>query len=82
MDAMDIFATVYPGLAYRKEAVVNWDPVDKTVLANEQIDADGRSWRSGAIAEQKKLRQWFFRITCFADELLKDLDTLDGWPEK
>ena len=78
-----IFLQLYnSGLAYRKEAVVNWDPVDKTVLANEQIDADGRSWRSGAIAEQKKLRQWFFRITCFADELLKDLDTLDGWPEK
>ena len=78
-----IFLQFYnSGLAYRKEAVVNWDPVDKTVLANEQIDSEGRSWRSGAVAEQRKLRQWFFRITYFADELLRDLDELDGWPEK
>ncbi|KAI9173243.1 Leucyl-tRNA synthetase, mitochondrial [Blastocladiella emersonii ATCC 22665] len=67
------------GLAYRKEAVVNWDPVDKTVLANEQVDADGRSWRSGALVEKKKLNQWFLRITDFADDLLAGLDKLD-WP--
>jgi leucyl-tRNA synthetase len=55
------------GLAYQKEAVVNWDPVDKTVLANEQVDPDGKSWRSGAIVERKKLRQWFFKVTELAD---------------
>ena len=70
------------GLAYRKEATVNWDPVDQTVLANEQVDADGRSWRSGAIVEKRKLRQWFLKITAVADELLDDLATLDGWPER
>ena len=70
------------GLAYRAEAVVNWDPVDCTVLANEQIDADGRSWRSGAVAERKRLNQWFFRITDYADELLSGLDTLEQWPEQ
>jgi leucyl-tRNA synthetase len=62
------------GLAYRKEAVVNWDPVDKTVLANEQVDAEGRSWRSGAIVEQRLLNQWFLKITDYADRLLDDLD--------
>jgi len=70
------------GLAYRKEATVNWDPVDQTVLANEQVDADGRSWRSGALVEKRKLRQWFLKITAVADELLDDLDCLGGWPER
>lgn len=55
------------GLAYQKEAVVNWDPVDKTVLANEQVDPEGKSWRSGALVERKKLKQWFFKVTEFAD---------------
>lgn len=55
------------GLAYQKEAVVNWDPVDKTVLANEQVDNEGKSWRSGAIVERKKLRQWFFKVTDFTE---------------
>ena len=69
------------GLAYQKTAKVNWDPVDQTVLANEQV-IDGKGWRSGAEVEQKELRQWFFRITDYAEELLEGLDTLDGWPEK
>jgi leucyl-tRNA synthetase len=70
------------GLAYQKEAAVNWDPVDQTVLANEQVDSEGRSWRSGAIVERKLLRQWFFKITDYAEELLADLDKLSGWPDK
>ena len=70
------------GLAYRKEASVNWDPIDKTVLANEQVDADGKSWRSGAVVEKKELKQWFLKITKYADDLIKDLDELNGWPEK
>ncbi|MEH2138167.1 leucine--tRNA ligase [Nostoc sp.] len=70
------------GLAYQKEAAVNWDPIDQTVLANEQVDNEGRSWRSGAIVERKLLRQWFFKITNYADELLNDLDKLTGWPER
>ena len=69
-------------LAYRKEATVNWDPIDQTVLANEQVDADGRSWRSGALVEKRKLRQWFLKITAVADELLDDLEHLQGWPER
>lgn len=69
------------GLAYRKESMVNWDPVDHTVLANEQV-VDGRGWRSGAIVERRKLNQWFLKITDFADDLLKGLDTLERWPEK
>ncbi len=69
------------GLAYRKEAFVNWDPIDHTVLANEQV-IDGRGWRSGALVERRKLSQWFLRITAYADELLAGLDTLPGWPEK
>ena len=69
------------GLAYRKEGVVNWDPVDMTVLANEQV-IDGRGWRSDAPVERKKLTQWFLRITDYADELLEGLKTLDRWPEK
>ena len=69
------------GLVYRKESYVNWDPVDKTVLANEQV-IDGKGWRSGAIVERKKLNQWFFKITKFSKELLESLDTLDNWPDK
>ena len=69
------------GLIYRKKAKVNWDPVDQTVLANEQV-IDGRGWRSGALVEQRELTQWFFKITDFADELLTSLQGLDRWPEK
>ncbi|MBB3936318.1 leucine--tRNA ligase [Aureimonas phyllosphaerae] len=69
------------GLAYRRKSKVNWDPVDQTVLANEQV-IDGRGWRSGAEVEQRELTQWFFRITHYADDLLKALDDLPGWPEK
>ncbi len=69
------------GLAYKKEGWVNWDPVDQTVLANEQV-IDGRGWRSGAPVERRKLSQWFFKITAFADELLAALDGLERWPEK
>ncbi|MEM9509680.1 MAG: leucine--tRNA ligase [Cyanobacteria bacterium P01_E01_bin.35] len=69
-------------LAYQKEAAVNWDPIDQTVLANEQVDSDGRSWRSGAIVERKLLKQWFFKITDYAEKLLQDLDQLEGWPER
>ena len=68
-------------LAYRKEAWVNWDPVDNTVLANEQV-IEGRGWRTGALVERRKLTQWNLKITHFADELLSRLDTLDRWPEK
>ncbi len=70
------------GLAYQKEATVNWDPIDQTVLANEQVDSDGRSWRSGAKVEKRKLRQWFFKITDYAEQLLQDLDQLTHWPER
>ncbi|MGK7872393.1 MAG: leucine--tRNA ligase [Xenococcaceae cyanobacterium] len=70
------------GLAYQKEAAVNWDPVDQTVLANEQVDNEGRSWRSGAIVERKLLRQWFLKITDYAEQLLNDLEKLSGWPER
>jgi leucyl-tRNA synthetase len=70
------------GLVYRKEAVVNWDPVDNTVLANEQV-VDGRGWRSGAIVEKRKLNQWFLRITDYADDLIEGLKELEGrWPDK
>jgi leucyl-tRNA synthetase len=69
------------GLVYRKEAQVNWDPVDMTVLANEQV-IDGRGWRSDAVVEKRKLTQWFLRITDYADALLEGLKTLDRWPEK
>jgi len=69
------------GLAYRKETWVNWDPVDQTVLANEQV-IDGRGWRSGAVVEKRKLPQWMFRITAYADELLSALEGLARWPEK
>ncbi|KIV89221.1 leucine-tRNA ligase [Exophiala mesophila] len=81
-----IFLKLYSkGLAYQAEALVNYDPVDKTVLANEQVDSQGRSWRSGALVQQMKLRQWFFRITSFKEFLLKDLDYLgqnDKWPSR
>ncbi len=70
------------GLAYQKEGSVNWDPIDQTVLANEQVDGEGRSWRSGAIVEKKLLKQWYFKITEYAEQLLADLAQLDGWPEK
>jgi leucyl-tRNA synthetase len=69
------------GLVYRKEGVVNWDPVDNTVLANEQV-IDGRGWRSGALVEKRKLTQWFLRITDYADDLIEGLKTLDRWPDK
>src|SRR5687768_5359722 len=69
------------GLVTRKESAVNWDPVDMTVLANEQV-IDGRGWRSGALVEKRKLSQWFLKITDFADELLDGLQSLDQWPDK
>ena len=68
------------GLVYRRNSVVNWDPVDQTVLANEQV-IDGRGWRSGALVERREIPQWFMKITAYADELLEALDDLDGWPE-
>jgi leucyl-tRNA synthetase len=77
-----LFLDLYKaGLVYRKESAVNWDPVDMTVLANEQV-IDGRGWRSGALVEKRKLSQWFLKITDFAEELLEGLDTLDQWPDK
>ncbi|MBS0358693.1 MAG: leucine--tRNA ligase, partial [Proteobacteria bacterium] len=69
------------GLVYRKNSWVNWDPVDETVLANEQV-IDGRGWRSGALVERREIPQWFIKITDYADELLKDLEKLEGWPEQ
>ena len=69
------------GLVSRKETYVNWDPVEKTVLANEQV-VNGKGWRSNAVVERKKLSQWFLNISKYSDELLNDLDTLEGWPEK
>ncbi len=78
-----LFLELYKaGLVYRKESEVNWDPIDNTVLANEQVDSEGKSWRSGAKVEKKLLSQWFLRITNYADELLKDLDKLNDWPER
>lgn len=77
-----LFLKLYAaGLVYRKESAVNWDPVDMTVLANEQV-IDGKGWRSGAPVERRKLSQWFLKITQFADELLGGLKSLDQWPEK
>lgn len=77
-----LFLRLYEkGLAYKKNAIVNWDPVDQTVLANEQV-VDGKGWRSGAIVEKREIPQWFLKITDYADALLDDLDTLDGWPEQ
>jgi leucyl-tRNA synthetase len=66
------------GMAYQEEAEVNWDPVDQTVLANEQV-IDGKGWRSGAVVEKKRLKQWFLRITSYAEELLEGTDQLHGW---
>ena len=78
----EFFLDLYDkGLVYRKENYVNWDPVDETVLANEQV-VDGKGWRSGAIVERKKLNQWFFNISKFSEELLCGLETLDQWPNK
>src|SRR5204862_3640790 len=68
------------GIVYRHNSVVNWDPVDQTVLANEQV-VDGRGWRSGAIVEKREIPQWFLKITAYAQELLDGLDTLPGWPD-
>ena len=77
-----LFLDLYDkGLVYRKESYVNWDPIDKTVLANEQV-IDGKGWRSGTTVERKKLNQWFFKISKFSDELLEGLNLLDEWPEK
>jgi len=77
-----LFLDLYEaGLVYRKESAVNWDPVDMTVLANEQV-IDGRGWRSGALVEKRKLNQWFLKITQFADDLLEGLKGLDQWPDK
>jgi leucyl-tRNA synthetase len=72
---------VKKGLAYKKMAVVNWDPVEETVLANEQVDANGCGWRSGAKVERREIPQWFLKITQYAEELLAETDKLDGWPE-
>ena len=69
------------GLVYKKENYVNWDPIDETVLANEQV-INGKGWRSGATVERKKLNQWFFNISKFSNELLEDLNSLDEWPDK
>ena len=78
-----IFLELYKnGLAYRKKAEINWDPVDNTVLANEQVDSQGRSWRSGALVEKRLLEQWFLGITKYAKDLNKDLDLLSDWPSK
>jgi len=78
----EFFLELYDkGLVYRKESYVNWDPIDQTVLANEQV-IDGKGWRSGAVVERKKLNQWFFKITKFSRELLESLDTLKEWPNK
>ena len=82
MHQQNFFLELYDkGLVYRKESYVNWDPVDNTVLANEQV-IDGKGWRSGAIVERKKLNQWFFKITKFSKELLESLETLGDWPNK
>ena len=78
----ELFIDFYnKGLVSRKETYVNWDPVENTVLANEQV-INGRGWRSNAVVERKKLHQWFFNITKFSDQLLEDLKSLDGWPQK
>ena len=78
----ELFIDLYrAGLAYKKDALVNWDPVDQTVLANEQV-IDGKGWRTGATVEQKTLSQWFFKITHYAEELLSDIENLSLWPEK
>lgn len=77
-----LFLRMYEkGLVYKKKSVVNWDPVDQTVLANEQV-VDGRGWRSGALVERREIAQWFLKITAYAEELLNDLDKLTAWPEE
>ena len=77
-----LFSIFYKkGIAYKKKSYVNWDPIDNTVLANEQV-IDGKGWRSGAIIEKKELNQWFLNITQYSDKLLNSLDNLNGWPEK
>ncbi|CAK0739820.1 leucine--tRNA ligase [Gammaproteobacteria bacterium] len=77
-----LFTKLYEkGLVYKKTSAVNWDPVDQTVLANEQV-IDGRGWRSGAVVERREIPQWFLRITAYAEELLNELDNLPGWPEE
>jgi len=77
-----LFTELYrKGLVYRKNSVVNWDPIDQTVLANEQV-IDGRGWRSGALVERREIPQWFIRITDYADELLEELDNMETWPEQ
>ncbi len=77
-----LFTELYrKGLVYKKNSVVNWDPVDQTVLANEQV-IDGRGWRSGALVERREIPQWFIKITDYAEELLDELDKMEGWPEK
>jgi len=77
-----LFLRMYEkGLVYKKKSAVNWDPVDQTVLANEQV-IDGRGWRSGALVERREINQWFLKITAYADELLECLDKLSGWPEE
>lgn len=77
-----LFTRLYrKGMAYRKQAIVNWDPEDQTVLSNEQV-VNGRGWRSGALIERRQIPQWFLRITAYADELLDGLDHLPGWPEE
>ncbi len=70
------------GLIYKKKDWANWDPVDQTVLANEQVSSDGTAWRSGAVVEKKQIEQWFFKISDYAEELLQDIDTLTAWPER
>tara|TARA_Y100000589_G_scaffold127473_1_gene121358 strand:+ start:5548 stop:8100 length:2553 start_codon:yes stop_codon:yes gene_type:complete len=76
---LDLFKA---GLVYQKESEVNWDPIDNTVLANEQVDSDGKSWRSGALVEKKQLMQWYLKITDYAEELINDLKILESWPER
>jgi leucyl-tRNA synthetase len=78
-----LFQLLYrKGLAYRAKSWVNWDPIDQTVLANEQVDNEGRSWRSGAKVEKRELEQWYFKITAYAERLLQDLDKLTEWPDR
>jgi len=76
---LDLFNS---GLVYQKESEVNWDPIDNTVLANEQVDSEGKSWRSGALVEKKQLKQWYLKITDYAEELINDLKVLESWPER
>lgn len=77
-----LFLRMYAkGLVYKKKSVVNWDPIDQTVLANEQV-VDGRGWRSGALVERREIAQWFLKTTAYAEELLADLEKLDGWPDE